>query len=124
MVRDCRLGIPTLDNFAVACSRAMTTAQIAFLSSWLQRPLMLSSSWHPCQALGLLFFVVNTGILHRFVHFGQTWCEHAGEEIKSPKTKVIRVEPEETQHYGREAKDLSQEEAEEISFVPGAISVP
>ena len=45
------------------------------------------------------------------------------EEVKSPKGKVIRVESEETQDYVREAKDLSQEEAEERSFVPGAISV-
>ena len=34
------------------------------------------------------------------------------------------MESEETQDYVREAKDLSQEEAEEISFVPSAISVP
>ena len=47
-----------------------------------------------------------------------------GEEVKSPKRKVIRVESEETQDYVREAKDLNQEEADEISFVPSAISVP
>ena len=47
-----------------------------------------------------------------------------GEEVKSPKRKVIRVESEETQDYVREAMDLSHEEAEEISFVPSAISVP
>ena len=47
-----------------------------------------------------------------------------GEEVKSPKRKVIRVESEETQDNVREAKDLNQEEAEEISFVPSAISVP
>ena len=46
------------------------------------------------------------------------------KEIKSPKRKIIRVESEETQHYVREAKDLNQEEAEEISSVPSAISVP
>ena len=46
------------------------------------------------------------------------------EEAKGPKRKVIRVEFEATQDYVREAKDLSQEEAEEISFVPSAISVP
>ena len=36
-----------------------------------------------------------------------------GEEIKSPKGKVIRVEPEETQDYVREAKSAEQEEVEE-----------
>ena len=34
------------------------------------------------------------------------------------------MESEETQDYVREAKDMDQEEAEEISFVPSAISVP
>ena len=34
------------------------------------------------------------------------------------------MESEETQHYVREANDMDQEEAEEISFVPSAISVP
>ena len=33
-----------------------------------------------------------------------------GEEVKSPKRKVIRVESEETQDYVREAKDLNQDE--------------
>ena len=47
-----------------------------------------------------------------------------GEEVMSSKRKVIRVESEETQDYVREAKDLGQEEAEETSFVPSAISVP
>ena len=47
-----------------------------------------------------------------------------GEEVKSPKRKVIRVESEETQDYVREANDLNQEESEEISFVPSGISVP
>ena len=47
-----------------------------------------------------------------------------GEEIKSAKRKIIRVESEETQDYVREASDMDQEEAEEISFVPSAISVP
>ena len=32
-----------------------------------------------------------------------------GEEVESPKRKVIRVESEETQDYVREAKDLNQE---------------
>ena len=34
-----------------------------------------------------------------------------GEEVESPKRKVIRVESEETQDYVREARDLSREEA-------------
>ena len=46
------------------------------------------------------------------------------EEVKNPNRKVIRVESEETQDFVREAMDLSQEEAEESSFVPSAISVP
>ena len=47
-----------------------------------------------------------------------------GEEVKSPKRKVVLVESEETQDYVRVSLDLSREEAEEISFVPSAISVP
>ena len=47
-----------------------------------------------------------------------------GEEVKSPKRKEIRVESEETQDYVRETNDMNQEEGEEISFVPSAISVP
>ena len=47
-----------------------------------------------------------------------------GEEIKSPKRKIIRAESEETQDYARKAKDTDQEEVEELSFVPSAISVP
>ena len=43
---------------------------------------------------------------------------------KAPKRKaVIRVESEETQDYVRESRicdDLSQEEADEIGFVPSA----
>ena len=57
----------------------------------------------------------------------RTECEtpgEEGEEVKSPKRKVIRVESEETPDCVREAMDLSQEEAEEISFVPSATSVP
>ena len=37
---------------------------------------------------------------------------------------MIRVESEETQDFVREANDLDQEEGEEISFAPSAISVP
>ena len=46
------------------------------------------------------------------------------EEIRGPKRKIIRVESEETQIYVREAKSTDQEEAEGLSFVPSAISVP
>ena len=47
-----------------------------------------------------------------------------GEEVqKSLKRKVIRVESKEIHDYVRRAKDMNQEEAEEISFVPSAISV-
>ena len=37
---------------------------------------------------------------------------------------MIRVESEETQDCVREAKSAEQEEVEELSFVPSAISVP
>ena len=40
------------------------------------------------------------------------------------KRKVIRVGSEETQDYVRDSLNLCREEAEEISFVPGAISIP
>ena len=43
------------------------------------------------------------------------------EENKSPKTKIIRVECEETQDYVREAKSTDHEE---LSFVASAIIVP
>ena len=48
----------------------------------------------------------------------------AGAEIQSPKRKVIRVESEETQDHVKESLNLSQDEAEEIGFVPSAISIP
>ena len=47
-----------------------------------------------------------------------------GEEILSPKRKVVRVASEETQDYVREAKSAEKEEVEERNFVPGAVSVP
>ena len=47
-----------------------------------------------------------------------------GAEIQSPKRKVIRVVSEETQNYVRESTNLSWDEAEEMSFVPGAIGIP
>ena len=43
--------------------------------------------------------------------------------FQSPKRKVARVESEETQDYVRESLNLSQEEAEKISFVPSALSI-
>ena len=41
-------------------------------------------------------------------------------EIQSPKRKVIRVGPEETQDHVRETLAIGQEEAEEMCFVPSA----
>ena len=45
-------------------------------------------------------------------------------EMKSPKRKVTRGESEETQDYVCETLLISQEEAEELAFVPSAISEP
>ena len=45
-------------------------------------------------------------------------------EIKSQKRKVIRVESEETQDYICEMLTISPEEAEELAFVPSALSEP
>ena len=45
-------------------------------------------------------------------------------EIKSPKRKVIRVESEETQDYVCEMLTNSPEEADELAFVPSALSEP
>ena len=50
-------------------------------------------------------------------------CSQEGSEIQSPRRKVIRVESEETQDQVRETLNLSRDEAEEISFVPSAISI-
>ena len=47
-----------------------------------------------------------------------------GEEVKSARRKAIRVVSKETQDYMREANDMNQEDAEEISFVPSGIIVP
>ena len=47
-----------------------------------------------------------------------------GAEVQSPRRKVIRVESEETEDYVRESLKLSLEEAEEMSFVPSALSIP
>ena len=54
---------------------------------------------------------------------GQAPCEE-GTEIQNPKRKVIRVEYEETQDCVRASVNLSRAGAEEISFVPSAISIP
>ena len=45
-------------------------------------------------------------------------------EIQSPTRKVIRVESEETQDHVRETLAISQEEADEMGFVPSALSEP
>ena len=45
-------------------------------------------------------------------------------EIRSPKRKVIRVESEETQDHVRETLAITHEEAEEMCFVPSALSEP
>ena len=44
--------------------------------------------------------------------------------MQSPKSKEIRGESEETQDYVRDSMNLSRDEAEEITFVPSAISIP
>ena len=47
------------------------------------------------------------------------------QEIKSPEAETyFGWHPEETHDDVREAHDMHQEEGEEISFVPSAISVP
>ena len=46
------------------------------------------------------------------------------KKLRARSGKIIRVESEETQDYVREATDMDQEEAENISFVLSAISVP
>ena len=48
----------------------------------------------------------------------------ASAEVQSPKSKVIRVESEETQDYVWETLAISQEEGEEIVFVPSALGEP
>ena len=47
-----------------------------------------------------------------------------GEEIRSPKRKVIRVESEETQDYVREEKITEFEEEKQRTFIPSAVDVP
>ena len=48
----------------------------------------------------------------------------AGVAIQSLKRKVIRVKSGETQDYARETLAMSQEEAEEVGFVPSPLSEP
>ena len=48
----------------------------------------------------------------------------ASAEIQCPKRKVIRVELQETQDCVRETLAISQEEAEEMGFVPSALREP
>ena len=47
-----------------------------------------------------------------------------GEEIRSPKRKVIRVESEETQDNVREEKITEFEEEKQRTFIPSAVGVP
>ena len=48
----------------------------------------------------------------------------ASAEVQSPKRKVIRVVAEETQDHVRETLAISQEEAEDMGFVPSALVEP
>ena len=54
---------------------------------------------------------------------GKTLGEESAE-VQSPTREVIRVESDETQDYVRESLNLSLEEAEEMSVVPRAVSIP
>ena len=65
-----------------------------------------------------------SGLKQKVLEEKQKRQEKRVRRVKSPKRKVIRVESEETQDHVREAMDLSQEEAEEISFVPSEVIVP
>ena len=60
---------------------------------------------------------------------GLKMCEveelHEGRvEVQGPKSRVIRVESEETQDHVRETLAISQEEADEIGSVPSTSSEP
>ena len=50
--------------------------------------------------------------------------QEASVEVQSTNRKVIRVESEETQDSVRETLEISQEEADELGFVPSAVSEP
>ena len=56
-------------------------------------------------------------------HHGRGKVKNHRSQSGVPEEKN-RVESEETQGYVREAKSTDQKEAEELSFVPSAISVP
>ena len=45
-------------------------------------------------------------------------------EIQSPRSNATRVESEETQDHVRETLAISQEEVEEMGFVPSALGEP
>ena len=47
-----------------------------------------------------------------------------GEEIRSRKRKMIRVESEETQDYVRKEKITEFEEEKQRTFMPSAVGVP
>ena len=47
-----------------------------------------------------------------------------GEEIRTPRRKVILVESEETQGNMGEGKSAEFEEEKERTFIPSAVSVP
>ena len=64
----------------------------------------------------------NQTTMEKKVNEKAPWDECA--EVQSPKRKVIQVESEETQYSVRESLNLSWDEAEEICFVPSALSIP
>ena len=51
-------------------------------------------------------------------------CQEKAKKFLARREKNTRVESGETQDYVREAKSTDKEEAEELSFVPSAITVP
>ena len=50
--------------------------------------------------------------------------QEASVEIQSRKRNVVRVETDETHDYVRETLAISQEDAEEVGFVPSALGEP
>ena len=64
----------------------------------------------------------NQTRMYKKVNGKAPWDE--GAEVQSPKRINTRVESEETQDYVRQSLNLSREDAEEISFVPTALSIP
>ena len=55
---------------------------------------------------------------------GEAALHEASAEIQSPRRKVIRAESEETPDNVRATLAISQEEAEEMGFVPSALGAP